>query len=378
MPAGLIGGLALGVVLALACPAPAQQGVRAKSPRPDAGAQALADLRQAIATQRATNAAAPASPAALPAVGPIASACRLHHTCTPACTPRGWAYDARLGSAGLTISGQIAGRFGDVFGRVRLSSEPIAALVPVGAVVASAPWPCTVQRLPACGRCTLPIGLGSAGCRCDAPRTDRRDVVQGPVVIVIDRTGVTSNQPTAPSEQAPPQPRPDPRARGIADLRLGNVSQAIDALTEHLLADPKDHHAERLLGLALLLDGRDELGIALLSRAYQAQPELAARPLTRRDVHALSAWRSAQRKAQRWAQHRRTASAWLAAIVLTQDELPADTNLLRLEQARLAGLAPALADALQAALRSARDGSAQADTPALDAEDGFSERPANP
>ena len=177
---------------------------------------------------------------------------------------------------------------------------------------------------------------------------NRRQVVQSPTVIVIDRTGVSTNEvdPAEPIKLDEAQ-RISPDKLGRQALYAGDASQAVELLTEHVLANEGDRQAERLLGVALVLDGQTELGIALISRAYTGDPELAFKPMTRDTIDSLSSWRRVQRDIQRYANVQRTASSWLAAIVITQDELPNRTHADRLEQARRAGLDVGVADAFQ-------------------------------
>jgi hypothetical protein len=178
--------------------------------------------------------------------------------------------------------------------------------------------------------------------------TNRRQVVQSPTVIVIDRTGVSTN------EVDPQEPivvdqadRVSPLELGTQALYAGKAQQAIGFLTEHVLVNEGDRQAERLLGVAFLLDGQTELGIAMLSRAYKGDPEMAFAPIGRDTVDSLTAWRQIQRDVQRYAQVQGTASSWLAAIVVTQQELDNRTHARRLEDARRAGLDVDVVDAFQ-------------------------------
>lgn len=180
----------------------------------------------------------------------------------------------------------------------------------------------------------------------DAP--SRRQVIQSPTVIVIDRTGVSTNEvdPQDPIELNEAD-RVSAHELGVEALNAGRAEQAIQFLTEHVLVNEGDRQAERLLGVAFLLDGQTELGIALISRAYKGDPEMAFMPLGRDTIDSLSAWRKVQRDVQRYAAVQRTGSSWLAAIVVTQEELPNHTHEERLEAARRAGLDVDVADAFQ-------------------------------
>ncbi len=176
----------------------------------------------------------------------------------------------------------------------------------------------------------------------------RRQVVQSPTVIVIDRTGVRTNEvePSEPIELTDAD-RVSPLELGRESLVAGESEQAVRLLTEHVLVNEGDRRAERLLGVALVLDGQTELGIAVIGRAYRGDPEMAFAPLGRDTIDSLAAWRRVQRDVQRYAQVQRTASSWLAAIAVTQDELPNRTHEERLEHARRAGLDVDVVDAFQ-------------------------------
>lgn len=176
----------------------------------------------------------------------------------------------------------------------------------------------------------------------------RRQVVQSPTVIIIDRTGVQTNEvdPAEPIEITDAD-RVSPLELGRAALVAGNSEQAVRFLTEHVLVNEGDRRAERLLGVALVLDGQTELGIAVIGRAYRGDPEMAFAPLGRDTIDSLAAWRRVQRDVQRYANVQRTASAWLAAIAVTQAELPNRTHEERLEHGRRAGLEVDVVDAFQ-------------------------------
>lgn len=294
----------------------AQHGVRAKSPRRDAGQNAL----RMIAEEQASRQTRQNMP---PFEGPSNVAPRYPY-------PYG-----RTHSHGGGIS--IGGRSGDFFGRVHVGGYVLDHGDHHDIIY--------VDR--------SPYYFHNGGYyryrgydRYDEPT--RRQVVQGPTVIVIDRTGVSTNEvdPKAPVA-IEEEDRVSARDLGVRALRAGDADQAVDFLTEHVLVNEGDRQAERLLGVALLLEGQTELGIALISRAYSGDPEMAFTPIGRDTIDSLSTWRRVQRDVQRYANVQRTGSAWLAAIVLTQEELPNRTHAERLEQARRAGLDVDVADAFQ-------------------------------
>ncbi|MFI4917148.1 MAG: hypothetical protein ACIAS6_11660, partial [Phycisphaerales bacterium JB060] len=255
-------------MLALSGSVFAQQGVRAQSPRRDAGQNAL---RMIAEEQANRNIGQPS-----PFVGPSNVAPRYHRSHSP--------YDAG----------------GHVFGRQRGDFLPRHhQLVHIG-------------RSP-----FIVYNGGYYRYRGYDPYYEptRRQVVQSPTVIVIDRTGVRTNEvnPAEPIELTDAD-RVSPLELGRASLVAGEAEQAVRFLTEHVLVNEGDRRAERLLGIALVLDGQTELGIAVIGRAYRGDPEMAFAPLGRDTIDSLAAWRRVQRDVQRYAQVQRTASAWLAAI----------------------------------------------------------------
>lgn len=303
----------------IVAPVLAQQGVRAQSPRRDAGQQALRAIEQDQAGRdRAgpSNLAPPATtrpPVYRPAVTRV-----VRHD-------RG----VVIGGSGI----HIGARFGDVEARINLGGDVL--------VGGSCGWPshcaCRVPHVP---HGSFPYGH---------TRWDTRQaVVQGPTVIIIDRTGVRTNE-VDPAEPVVVEhaPRIDPLAAGTAALHRGRAGEAVDHLTAHVLAHEGDRRAERLLGVALVLDGQAELGITVIARAYRGEPALVFEPLGRDTIHSLSSWRRVQRDVQRYAGVHRTGASWLASIALTQAELPMPRHAERLELARRAGLDVDVADALQ-------------------------------
>ncbi len=286
----------------------AQIGVRAHSPRRDAGQLHLRDLAQSRAN-RVVHGSSYAFD------GPSHIAPRSYN-------------DGYGGFFSPSIS--IGGQFGDVFGKDTFGGKPVHHRV------------VHVNRVPYAFYRGGYYRYNDYGYS-----NNRRQVVQSPTVIVIDRTGVSTN------EVDPQQPVTleasdlvSPLELGREALYAGDADQAVGFLTEHELANEGDREAERLLGVALAMDDQVELGIALIARAYRGNPELAFSPLTRETVDSLAAWRSVQRDVQRHATVKRTGSAWLAAIVITQDELPVLTHQDRLEYGLRAGLHPDICDAI--------------------------------
>jgi|GEM_PF-4994998 len=297
----------------------AQQGVRAQSPRRDAGQHALRMIAESQAN-RSTRRDTPV------VAGPSNIAPRHYR----GSYGHGYHY-----GGGISIGGS----FGDVYGRLH-----------VGGVFHDDDRH-GHRNIIYVNRSPYFIHNGSyyryrGYDPYDAP--SRRQVIQSPTVIVIDRTGVSTNEvdPQEPVELSQAD-RVNAYELGVEALYAGKAEQAIEFLTEHVLVNEADREAERLLGVAFLLDGQTELGIALIARAYKGDPEMAFKPLGRDTIDSLSAWRKVQRDVQRYAAVQRTSGAWLAAIVVTQEELPNHTHEQRLEEARRAGISVDVADAFQ-------------------------------
>lgn len=316
----------------LAVPSLAQQGVRAQSPRRDAGQQVQRSMSHDQSSRHFAGPSNIARSSGGSRHGGGGQVLQFRHR-----TPHVVGHDRGVFVGGSSV--HIGGQFGDVHGGIRLGGFPH--------VVHHRP----VHHL---GHSTFGLhGLRSYGYgygygydRYDAPT--RQPVVQGPTVIIIDRTGVSTNEvdPASPIVLSE-VPAADPLAEGIAALYRGHAGPAVDALTAHVLVHEGDRRAERLLGVALVLNGQTELGIALIARAYKGEPALAYEPLGRETIDSLSGWRRVQRDVQRYAGVHRTASSWLAAIAVTQTELPNDKHAERLEYARRAGLDVDVADALE-------------------------------
>ncbi|MGD1916464.1 MAG: tetratricopeptide repeat protein [Phycisphaerales bacterium] len=301
--------IALVALHAVAATSFAQIGVRAQSPRRDAGQLHLRHLAQSRANQMVHG---------------------RHYQFDGPSHIGSSSYDdgyAHYFNPSISIGGQ----FGDVFGKITVGGKPVHHKI------------VHVNR--------IPYAFYRGGYyRYDdyGYHNNRRQVVQSPTVIVIDRTGVSTNE-VDPEEPITLEAADLVSARELGQQALyaGDAEQAVGFLTEHVLANEGDREAERLLGVALAMDDQVELGIALIARAYRGNPELAFSPLTRETVDSLAAWRGVQRDIQRYATVRRTGSAWLAAIAITQDELPLHTHEDRLENARRAGLHPDVVDAFQ-------------------------------
>ncbi|MEO1009041.1 MAG: hypothetical protein AAFX79_10760 [Planctomycetota bacterium] len=324
------------VVLALAAPAVAQSGVRAKAPGFSRGGVAQKLGSPGFVGRGSFNGGVRSRSSGASFRTPI-------RTSIGGTVVRSSGFDG-FGRRGFTVGGsglRLDADFGDVDARLSFGA---------GLLVGSR---LTRNRFIVFPR-LVGFGFGSSFGYCGSGHFgdgfhERRPVVQGPTVIVIDRTGVTTNQ-LPPNDVVTPQAEPEPipdRELGTLALRAGEWAIAADALARHVLVEDGDHAARRLLAVALVLDGQVELGVAVLAAAYRGDPGLAARPLGRELVGSLSTWRRAQRSVQRWAMSKRTASGWLAAIAFTQAELGARTQLDRLERARRLGLDVDVADGIE-------------------------------
>jgi len=349
---------ALAALLAVGGQAVAQSGVRARMPT-GGGASAAAKLGAATSggVSRGIGGTRGFSGRAVGARGGASSAGASALRFTPG---RGGGFVIAGGGSAVAVDAD----FGSARASLRLGGG--AVVLPlrggVGVVSGGLHGPTVIHRGGAHGH-FVPHGLhfgghfGGHGRFYDEPT--RRRVIDGPPVIIIDRTGaVTTNTPGQNEPVASAPPPPPPLEVGLRALADGRWEEAIEALREHVGRESDDYRAQRLLALALLGEGRLELGAAVLASAYRADPSLAGEPLERELVGSLSRWRAVQRSAQRWGASRRTASGWLASIVLTQAELAPQVLRERLVRAEAAGLPTAIVDALDAYLgaREAREG----------------------
>lgn len=168
--------------------------------------------------------------------------------------------------------------------------------------------------------------------------------------------------PLDPAMSAPPAPLPAPqtdtptpstdRELGDTYLQAGDPDAAIRAYNAHLRQYPGDENAMRGLGLALLEARKTPEGVAILAAAYRANPALADDPLPV-DIYARGAdtFRRNLQRVSVYANRVNSASAWLVLAAMMQAEgrpIPARSMM---ERAKKAGLEPAVADRMTAALR---------------------------
>ncbi len=162
--------------------------------------------------------------------------------------------------------------------------------------------------------------------------------------------------PTRPAYTPPQQPPPPPAPitdleRGKLSLQSNDPERAVMAFRSHVSRNPKDAEALRLLGFALMDAGNLKEGVAMVGLAYREEPALADRPVApdlfgaeRKDL------RRNVTRASIYANNVGTASSWLAMAALTQAEGRNDVALRMVERARTAGLDPAIADRMAAAV----------------------------
>lgn len=149
---------------------------------------------------------------------------------------------------------------------------------------------------------------------------------------------------TASAASAPAEPKTD-ADRGDRELAAGNTERAIRAYTVHLGSFPGDSQTRRALGVALIAAGRSKEGASVVLEAYRRTPALAGTPyrstlLDEGRLHGVI-----QRAAQEGTRAS-SASAWLAAAVLTQaDQRPAAARRM-VERAVACGLDPSISSAL--------------------------------
>jgi len=124
-------------------------------------------------------------------------------------------------------------------------------------------------------------------------------------------------------QQQQPAPPPEPTAMemGRVLLEAGVFGRAVEAFRDAVKEDPDDATAMRLLGVALIGDGRVKEGVAMISFAYATDPSLAETPLAAsgaaRDRSQLREWvRTLVENANRT----HTSDAWLAVAVMMQAE----------------------------------------------------------
>jgi hypothetical protein len=159
------------------------------------------------------------------------------------------------------------------------------------------------------------------------------------------------------AQPAAPMPvtiTPEPsnaRELGATYLRAGDPKAAASALRTWLVDHPRDVDALRLLAVALIDGGAFGDGAATMALAYHTEPLLGLRRLTPDVTGPTNDLREDVRRTSFYANRVKSSSAWLSLAVLMQAEGRDSTARSALQKARAAGLEPAVADRLEAALQ---------------------------
>lgn len=142
------------------------------------------------------------------------------------------------------------------------------------------------------------------------------------------------------SELPPPTLAPGLEA-ALAAWDAGHFDVSAAELRDYLREAPDDMEFRRLLGLALLLDGQTPEGIEELAKAYETDPNLAARPLPPETFKGYeSELRRAVSATVALAHRGRSHRPWLAASILMLAEGRAATAARMLDRAVKSGLPP--------------------------------------
>lgn len=169
------------------------------------------------------------------------------------------------------------------------------------------------------------------------------------VIYGIDPARMTpAYQPATQPAPAPATP-PTLRERADAALASGFTTEAVSLYRQHLTAEPGDARATRMLGLALVAEGRVSDGASVVLMAYTRSPSLASDPAPG-DVLGLDRVRDMTQRVVGEANRSKSASSWLTAAVLAQAEGREPVARTMIGRARTAGLDAAVADRFQASL----------------------------
>jgi hypothetical protein len=167
----------------------------------------------------------------------------------------------------------------------------------------------------------------------------------------LDPNLYTVSQPAAAPPVTITPPPSTPKELAATYLRAGDSKAAVSALRIWLVDNPRDAEAMRLLALALIDSGPLADGASTMALAYHTDPLLASRPLAPDIIPSLDRLREDVRRVSIYANRVRSSSAWLALAVLMQAEGRESTARPIVEKAKAAGLEPAVADRLLAALQ---------------------------
>ena len=141
--------------------------------------------------------------------------------------------------------------------------------------------------------------------------------------------------------------------RGLLYWRAGKLAAAQASLRSHLVSQPDDARAMRLLAVMMLDDGHDADAASLMLSAYRKDPSLASSSLDP-SVYQVSAarWTQLRDAALESAQRSRTDGSWLLASVMLQSDNQKDLARDMLDRSRAAGLDSSVSQSMKSALSS--------------------------
>lgn len=181
-------------------------------------------------------------------------------------------------------------------------------------------------------------------------------IVQGSGPYIVDASLLNQEQLAAAATAAYnadlERARPEtPTETAVRLLRMRDYDGAITELRAYLADTPEDAEMIRLLGAALILDGRPADGVAAFALAYRQKPQLAYRPF-RADAlpRGEEGLKALVGRAVRFAHNSGSASAWLTVSALMQAQGKQGLAAQMLERAEAAGLEPGSRNAMKTAL----------------------------
>lgn len=139
--------------------------------------------------------------------------------------------------------------------------------------------------------------------------------------------------------------------RGLLYWRAGKLAAAQASLRSHLVSQPDDARAMRLLAVMMLDDGHDVDAASLMLSAYRKDPSLANSSLDP-SVYQVShtRWTQLRNTALESAQRSRTDGSWLLASVMLQSDNQKDLARDMLDRSRAAGLDTSVSQSMKQAL----------------------------
>lgn len=139
--------------------------------------------------------------------------------------------------------------------------------------------------------------------------------------------------------------------RGLLYWRAGKLAAAQASLRSHLVSQPDDARAMRLLAVMMLDDGHDADAALLMLSAYRKAPSLAGSSLDP-SVYQVSGarWTQLRNTALESAQRSRTDGAWLLASVMLQSDNQKDLARDMLDRSRASGLDNTVSQSMKQAL----------------------------